>query len=466
MSVPSIAKRNGATVVSTSVTPASSLQILSHREVEQLYDASQTELYSIFRQCSLAVINCGSAEDDTSKVLEEYADFDISIIQRERGIKLEIVNAPAKAFVDGEMIQGIREHLFAVLRDIVFVQNELYANPHYDLSTSQGTTDAIFNIMRNADALIAEKEPNLVVCWGGHSIGREEYDYTKKVGYELGLRGLDICTGCGPGAMKGPMKGAAVAHRKQRNSRGRYLGITEPGIIAAESPNPVVNELVIMPDIEKRLEAFVRVGHGILVFPGGVGTAEEIFYLLGLLLHEDNRGKRIPLIFTAPIESADYFTSIDEFIGLTLGPEAQSMYEIIIGGAEEVAKRMSSGMQDVRRIRREAKDAYYFNWSLVVPRQMQSPFVASHQSMAALRLEAGDSKFDTAVNMRAMFSGIVAGNVKAEGIADIAAHGNYQISGDARFMQAIDALLQSFVAQGRMKINASAYQPCYDIVTS
>ena len=29
-----------------------------------------------------------------------------------------------------------------------------------------------------------------------------------------------------------------------------------------------------MPDMEKRLEAFVRIGHGIVVFPGGVGTAE------------------------------------------------------------------------------------------------------------------------------------------------------------------------------------------------
>ena len=29
-----------------------------------------------------------------------------------------------------------------------------------------------------------------MVCWGGHSIGREEYEYTKLVGYELGLRGL------------------------------------------------------------------------------------------------------------------------------------------------------------------------------------------------------------------------------------------------------------------------------------
>src|SRR5690606_39966887 len=67
------------------------------------------------------------------------------------------------------------------------------------------------------------------------------------------------------------------------------LGITEPGIIAAESPNPIVDNLVIMPDIEKRLEAFVRIGHGFVVFPGGVGTAEEILYLLGILLRDENR---------------------------------------------------------------------------------------------------------------------------------------------------------------------------------
>jgi len=32
------------------------------------------------------------------------------------------------------------------------------------------------------------------------------------------------------------------------------LGITEPGIIAAEPPKPHRSQLVIMPDIEKRLE--------------------------------------------------------------------------------------------------------------------------------------------------------------------------------------------------------------------
>ena len=125
----------------------------------------------------------------------------------------------------------------------------------------------------------------MVVCWGGHSISRKEYDYSEEVGYQLGLRVMNICTGCGTGAMKGPMEGAAIGHAKQHIPDGQHLGITEPGIIAAESPNPIVNNLVIIPDVEKRLEAFVRIVHGIVVFPGGVGTAEEILYILSILLH-------------------------------------------------------------------------------------------------------------------------------------------------------------------------------------
>src|SRR3546814_19439406 len=119
-------------------------------------------------------------------------------------------------------------------------------------------------------------------------------DLTKEVGYQLGLRGMDICTGCGPGAMKGPMKGATIAHAKQRKRQMRYIGVTEPGIIAAESPNPIVNHLVIMPAIEKRLEAFIRLGPGIVVFPGGVGTADDILYLPAILLLTDNAATPLP----------------------------------------------------------------------------------------------------------------------------------------------------------------------------
>ena len=95
---------------------------------------------------------------------------------------------------------------------------------------------------------------------------------------------------------------------------GRYIGVTEPGIIAAESPNPIVNQLVILPDMEKRLEAFVRIAHPIVIFPGGVGTAEEILFLLGVLLHPLNAQHSLPVVFTGPAEQCRYFDQIREFI--------------------------------------------------------------------------------------------------------------------------------------------------------
>ncbi|MDP1969415.1 MAG: nucleotide 5'-monophosphate nucleosidase PpnN, partial [Methylobacter sp.] len=294
-------------VVDARITPEGRLDVLSKAEVTKLLDTSQGGLYLLFRNCSLAVLNCGSTIDDGKELLERYPDFEIHVVQEQRGIKLDVKAAPAHAFVDGKMIKGINEHLFAVLRDIIYVSDEINSNPMFDLNTSEGISSAVFHILRNAKILRPMTTPNLVVCWGGHSISRKEYDYSKTVGHEMGLRGLDICTGCGPGAMKGPMKGAAIGHAKQRIKDGQYLGITEPGIIAAESPNPIVNDLVILPDIEKRLEAFVRTGHGIVVFPGGVGTAEEILYILGILLHPENKDMPFPLIFSGPDSSEDYF---------------------------------------------------------------------------------------------------------------------------------------------------------------
>ena len=451
-------------VVDTLISPEGQLEVLSKAEVNKLLDTSQGGLYQIFRNCALAVLNCGSSIDDGKELLERYKSFDISIVQRERGIKLEIKGAPAIAFVDGKMIKGIHEHLFAVLRDIVFVSNEVTDNPKFDMSRTEGITDSVFHILRNANVLKPQRNPNLVVCWGGHSINRVEYNYSKEVGYAIGLREMDICTGCGPGAMKGPMKGATIGHAKQRLKGGRYLGISEPGIIAAESPNPIVNDLVIMPDIEKRLEAFVRTGHGIIVFPGGAGTAEEILYILGILLHPDNAEMPYPLIFTGPEASREYFVHINEFIGQTLGAEAQKRYKIIIDDPEMVAKEMQNGIKQVREFRKSRSDAYYFNWLLRIDEEFQRPFKPTHENMRNLKLHKNQPTHLLAANLRRAFSGVVAGNVKDEGIRAIEKYGHFEIQGDSEIMGPMDALLASFVAQSRMKLPGKTYIPCYRVI--
>lgn len=449
--------------VDAEVWPEGSLEVLSHFEAEQLRNRGEGGLYPLLRRCILAVLNSGNETDDARDVLQRYSDFGIGFVQQDRGLQVLLKGAPSSAFVDGQMIRGIRELVFAVLRDVVYTNNEIQESSRFHLQTSENITDAVFHIVRNARLLQLPATPNLVVCWGGHAISRSEYEYTKKVGYELGLRGLNICTGCGPGAMKGPMKGATIGHAKQRIRHGRYIGITEPGIIAAESPNPIVNSLVIMPDMEKRLEAFVRVGHGIVIFPGGVGTAEEILYLLGILLHPNNANLPFPVTMTGPPASEPYFRQIEEFISTILGHQAESRYSIVIDDPEEVARKMLKGLDDVREFRFEHGDAYYFNWRLAVDHDFQKPFWATHESMAALDLNEKLPIHILAANLRRAFSGIVSGNVREDTIAEIEAKGPFDIWGSPRIMKLLDKLLAAFVAQGRMKLAAESYTPCYRV---
>ncbi len=450
--------------VCASITPDTSMHMLSQQEVEKLRETSEGGLHELFRNSALAVLTSGNDTDDTKAFFARYVDFDIALVQRDRGVKLELTNAPNRAFVDGKLIQGIKEHLFSVLRDIIYVHNEIQHNDKFDLTTSSGITNAVFHILRNAEIMHAVEDPHLVVCWGGHSIVEVEYRYTKEVGHQLGLRGMDICTGCGPGAMKGPMKGAALAHAKQRIKNGRYLGLTEPGIITAEAPNPIVNELVILPDIEKRLEAFVRVGHGFIVFPGGAGTLEEILYLLGVLLHPDNAQVPFPLIFMGPKESADYFETIDAFIKQTLGSIAAQRYQIIIDDPQRGAAEMTTGIQQVREFRKQTHDAFYFNWHLTIDHEFQQPFEPTHESMAQLDLHVDQPIHLLAANLRRAFSGIVAGHVKPHALHAIDEGGPFKIHGDPDIMKLMDELLQSFVNQRRMKIDQENFKPCYQII--
>ena len=448
------------------VSPRGSMEQLSQIEVQRLQKRASSELYQLFRRCSLAVLCAGIQSDNDENLFAAHQDFEINVIQRARGVRLELVNPPIQAFVDGEIIAGTQELLFAVLRDIIYLSNKYDGLDNQDLNISNHITNIVFDILRNAKALAKPALPNVVVCWGGHSINQNEYLFTKEVGYSMGLRKLDICTGCGPGAMKGPMKGATIGHAKQRVKNARFIGLTEPSIIASEPPNQIVNELVILPDIEKRLEAFVRIGHGIVIFPGGAGTAEELLYLLGILLHPDNAQYQIPVILTGPKEAADYFKEIDKFVGNTLGKEAQEKYQIIIDDPGLVARNMAQAMDDVKAYRRSIGDSYQYAWSLKIDSQFQHPYLPTHANVKKLKLEFGMNKAELAANLRRAFSAVVAGNVKGETINLIKKHGPLEINGDAKLMEMMDDLLTAFVHQQRMKLPGSEYIPCYKVIKS
>jgi hypothetical protein len=111
--------------ISTQIYPAGILNTLSQQEVARLADASQGKLNERLRRCVLAVLNSGNPTDDADQVLEQFQHFQVQVIPVNRGIRLDIHNAPASAFVDGKIIRGIRELMSAVIRDLIYFHTEI-----------------------------------------------------------------------------------------------------------------------------------------------------------------------------------------------------------------------------------------------------------------------------------------------------------------------------------------------------
>ena len=454
------------------VWPSGAMALLTQLEADRISLKSQGDLYDLYRNCSLAVLNSGNLTDNSKELLENYQNFEIDVVRNERGLKLELINPPESAIVDGKVIKTLQKHLYSVLRDIVQLQStrdsiqEIVPQglSENTLGLDKGTviTNVIFHILRAANAVRADHIPSLAVCWGGHSIPQDEYDYAYKVGKSLGLRGIDVCTGCGHGIMEAPMRGSLEGHALQDNAANcERIGLTEPSIIAAEPPNPFVSNLVIMPDIEKRLEAFVRLGHVLLVFPGGPGTAEELLYILGIKLCHCNRHNPIPIILTGNEKSRPYFEAINDFLVHCFGSDITRHYSIVIDDPKKVAEMVADGMKTVHAHRTLIHESYCYNWSLQIPEELQDPFDVTHENMAALDLHKDQEPYKLAANLRRAFSGIVTGNVKEKGIKIVAEHGPFKLHGDKDIIEYMGKLMTDFIEQGRILLSQREYVPCY-----
>lgn len=54
------------------VSPAGSMDLLSQLEVERLKKTASSDLYQLYRNCSLAVLNSGSHTDNSKELLDKY----------------------------------------------------------------------------------------------------------------------------------------------------------------------------------------------------------------------------------------------------------------------------------------------------------------------------------------------------------------------------------------------------------
>jgi len=454
------------------------LSYLPEADIQYLTSAGNGQ-HEILRRCCLGILHTGTDNDSTAELLERYPKFNVHIDRTRDSIKFVLENGPLSAFIDGQRIHAaMREHLCSAAIDLIF-----HARAIGTPMGRQEITDAIFRILDHASVFqlippVADPfkrvensryELTRITCFGGHTMKpqSEEYTYVKRVCQQLAERFCEFITGGGQGAMRATFSGAKAGYTFERITNARAFGFNCPGIITSEPPNLHVRPLVILPDIEKRLEAFIRASMGCIVFPGGPGTAEEIQTILSVLLHKENRDQVYPIILTGPESSRGYFEAIDTFIMKTVGRDAirepEPLYEIIIGDPERVAQRMMAAIGRTENCRSEHDDPKLWYRSLYLPEEVQQPFNPTHENVAKLEINRDQSPYALCAQLRKLFSAVVYGNVTDEGVKSIRENGPYELRGDPAMMQEVSTLLERFVAERRMKIEGE-YKPCYKVV--
>ncbi len=152
---------------------------------------------------------------------------------------------------------------------------------------------------------MSEQGP-LVTVFGSARTKPEEGDYKEavKMGRLLVKNGFGVLTGGGPGIMEAANRGA---HEAGGVSIG--LNIKLPN---EQKPNPYLTDGIDFRYFFIRKVNFLKYTHGVVVFPGGFGTLDELMETLTLIQTE--RINKIPVV----VVGSEFWKGMLDWIAKTL----------------------------------------------------------------------------------------------------------------------------------------------------
>jgi uncharacterized protein (TIGR00730 family) len=127
------------------------------------------------------------------------------------------------------------------------------------------------------------------------------YKLARQMGVALARLGFTVMTGGGPGIMEAANRGA-----KEIGGRSVGCNIELP---FEQKPNAYLDRWVTMHYFFVRKTLLVKYSYAFVVFPGGVGTVDELFEALTLI--QTGKIKNFPIV----VMGTDYWREMVDFIG-------------------------------------------------------------------------------------------------------------------------------------------------------
>lgn len=117
-----------------------------------------------------------------------------------------------------------------------------------------------------------------VVIFGSSRVEMEDtiYKKVKDLAFMLGMKGIDVVTGGGPGLMQAANEGHKLGAKKSKK-RSHSIGIGVK-LLWKQKFNNAVQYKREFNKFSKRLDEFMLLSNAIVVAPGGLGTLLELFY--------------------------------------------------------------------------------------------------------------------------------------------------------------------------------------------
>jgi uncharacterized protein (TIGR00730 family) len=194
------------------------------------------------------------------------------------------------------------------------------------LDTAQADPpDAVARIAREFErgfAAVARIDRPAVAMFGSARLGEGHpaYEAARAAGRGFAERGWAVVTGGGPGVMEGANRGA-------REGGGLSVGFNIE-LPHEQRSNPYLDIEVTFEHFYARKVCFVKPCEGFVIFPGGIGTLDELFESLTLI--QTGKVAEFPVVLVG----SEYWRGLVEWLRAgplaagTISPDDLAMFDV------------------------------------------------------------------------------------------------------------------------------------------